>query len=301
MHVKTKLSVVIPAFSGLDQLKQCLQALEHGDYHNFDTFVVDHGTTNALTTLLSMQYPKVYFLRGTPELWWTGATNLGIRRALANGSDAIMLLNHDCYVQADTIVKLLRHAEDNPGCVIAPEQFEIRTKRVIIGATSILTLGFPTIIPPAWWYRCIYGSDLIPTRLIAGGRGVVIPAGIFHEVGFFDEKRLPHYYADHDFYYRCVKAGVRLFVCTDAKVCINDEMTSYANRTENLSYAGFRKSLASRNSHRNLRDLHALFSKHCALQSFAAIGVALNLARYSIVYLFKYFSRKISLASSLNR
>jgi GT2 family glycosyltransferase len=113
MSDKSKLSVIIPAFSGLEQLKHCLQALTHGNYHNLNIIVVDHGTTDAITSGLSAQFPDVFCLRGSPELWWTGATNLGIRHALASGSDAVLLLNHDCYVQADTIVKLLRHAEDN--------------------------------------------------------------------------------------------------------------------------------------------------------------------------------------------
>ena len=276
-------------------------ALRTGRYHEFKTIVVNHGTNNVITDVLSTQFPEVHFLRGSSKLWWTGATNLGVKYALAGDSDLIMLLNHDCYVQTDTIGKLLQHAKHNPGCIIAPTQYDITTGRVIIGATSIFSLGFPTIIPPAWWYRYLYSSILVPTRLIVGGRGVVIPACIFREVGYFDEKMLPHYNADHDFYHRCVKKGVRLFVSTNTKVYVDDEMTSSANKTDKLSYVGFRESLTSRRSHRNLRDLYALFSKHCSLRILAAIGVALNLARYSTVYLFKYFSRKISLVYSLNR
>ena len=115
MPDKSKLSVIIPVFSGLDQLKHCLRALTLGDYHDFNIIVVDHGTTDAITNGLSTQFPKVFCLRGSPELWWTGATNLGIKHALAGGSEAVMLFNHDCYVQADTIVKLLRHAGRQPG------------------------------------------------------------------------------------------------------------------------------------------------------------------------------------------
>jgi GT2 family glycosyltransferase len=301
MHDKPKLSVVIPAFDGLDQLRQCLKALRSGKHREFETIVVDHGTNDVITDVLSTQFPEVHFLRGSSELWWTGATNLGVKYALARDSDIIMLLNHDCYVEDNTISKLLQHAKQNPGCIIAPTQYDITTGRVIIGATSIFALGFPTIIPPAWWYRYLYSSTIVPTRLITGGRGVVIPAGIFEEAGYFDEKELPHYYADHDFYRRCVKTGVRLLVSTDTRVYVDDEMSSSANKTDNLSYAGFRESLTSRRSHRNLRDLYALFSRHCSLRLFAAVGVALNLARYSTVYLYRYFSRKISLACSSHR
>ena len=301
MDDKPKLSVVIPAFNGLDQLRQCLKALSFEKHHEFETIVVDHGTNDVITDVLSTQFPEVDFLRGSSEIWWTGATNLGVKHALAKGSDIIMLLNHDCYVQADTISKLLQHAAYNPGCIIAPTQYDITTGRVIIGATCIFTLGFPTIIPPAWWYRYLYSSTLVPTRLIIGGRGVVIPASIFEETGYFDENGLPQYNADHDFYRRCVKRGVRLFVSTDTRVYVNDEMSSSANKTDNLSYAGFRETLTSRRSHRNLRDLYVLFSKHCSPRSLAAIGVALNLARYSTIYLYIYFRHKILLACSSHR
>ncbi len=92
----------------------------------------------------------------------------------------------------------------------------LRENRDIIGVTSCFLLGFSTLIPPAGWYRFRYPAGLVPTPLICGGRGVILSAATFQQVGMLDEEHLPHYGADHDFYFRCRKAGLQLFICMDS-------------------------------------------------------------------------------------
>ena len=255
-----KLSVIIPAFSGLEQVRSCLQSLGE-------------------------EFPQVICLRGSADLWWSGASNLGIRHALEGGSQWLMLLNHDCYTQPDTICILLNNIENNENSIIAPVQHMLREKRDIIGVTSCFLLGFPTIIPPAAWYRFRYPAGLVPTALIGGGRGVILSAATFQRVGLLDDEHLPHYYADHDFYFRCRKAGLQLFICRDARVDIDDSMTSSAYPDSNPGLAGFVDALKNRGSHRNIRDLRVLFSRHYPIPRLSGAGVALNTVRFFFVFL----------------
>ncbi len=99
----SKLSIIIPAFSGLDQVRRCLLSLGKSRYQDFEIVLVDHGISDEISRLARDEFPRVTCLRGSAELWWSGASNLGIRYALKAGSQWLMLLNHDCYVQADTI------------------------------------------------------------------------------------------------------------------------------------------------------------------------------------------------------
>ena len=291
--VNEKLSVIIPAFSGHGQLQHCLESLDRSTFPDFDIIVVDHGNTSEISDWLRSQFPHVDCIRGSSELWWSGATNLGIRHALHKGSTLIMLLNHDCYVHKGTIGTLLTRLHSQENVIIAPAQINTRTHRETIGATSFFLAGFSTIVPPASWYRRFYEETLIPVRLISGGRGVIIRASVFDKVGLFNEAQLPHYYADHDFYFRCRKAGIKLYVCGDVKVDIDDTMTTLGDMDSELSLTNFMESLKNRRSHRNIKDLSMLFSLHYPIAALAHVGVALHLVRYFSVYLVKMvFSKK---------
>jgi len=283
----SKLAIIIPAFSGLDQLRRCLQSLDESHYRDFDILLVDHGVSDEISQLARDEFPRVTCLRGSDKLWWSGASNLGIRHALEAGNQWLMLLNHDCYIEPDTIGVLLKHAEDNENAIIAPVQHMLRQGRDIIGMTSCFLLGFPTIIPPAAWYRFRHPAGLVPTALIGGGRGVLINSTTFKQTGLLDDEHLPHYYADHDFYFRCREKGLQLFICRDAQVNIDDNMTSSADPNDGLSLSGFAAALKDRGSHRNVRDLRVLFSRYYPIPGLAGVGVALNTVRYFFVMLGK--------------
>ncbi|MGB5443574.1 MAG: glycosyltransferase family 2 protein [Gammaproteobacteria bacterium] len=285
-----KLSIIIPAFSGLQQTRRCLQSLAESDYRDFEIILVDHGVSDELSRLANDEFPRVTCLRGSTDLWWSGATNLGIRHALEAGSQWLMLLNHDCYVQPETVGTLLKNAENNENSVIAPVQHMLREGHDIIGITSCFLLGFPTIVPPAAWYRLRYPTGLVPTPLIGGGRGVIVSATTLQHVGLLDEEHMPHYYADHDFYFRCRKAGLQLFICQDTRVNIDDSMTSSADPGSNPGLAGFADALKNRGSHRNVRDLRVLFSRYYPIPGLPGVGVALNTVRFFFVSLAKMFS-----------
>jgi len=127
-------------------------------------------------------------------------------------------------------------------------------------------------------------QQIIPVKLIAGGRGVVIPVSVIENVGMLDEVNLPHYYADHDFYFRCRRAGVPLYVAVEADVLVDNSKTSMAEKPGQLSLPEFIASLRDRRSHRNLAAVGALFRKHYPLRRLYFVGVWLHLVRYLIRY-----------------
>ena len=286
----SKLAIIIPAFSGLDQLRHCLQSLGESHYRDFDIILVDHGVSDEISQLAKEEFPQVICLRGSADLWWSGATNLGIKYALEAGSQWLMLLNHDCYVEPKTIGTLLNNIEKNENAIIAPVQHMLKGKRDIIGTMSCFLLGFPTIIPPAAWYQFQYPVGLVPTPLICGGRGVIFSAATVQRTGLLDEEHLPHYGADHDFFFRCRKAGLKLFICREACVDIDDTMTSSADTGCNVTLAEFSNALKDRGSHRNTRDLKILFSRYYPIPGLSGVGVALNTTRFFFVFMARKFS-----------
>lgn len=234
-------------------------------------------------------------MRGDPGLWWAGATNLGIRKAREDGADAVILLNNDCYVEPDTISILVGHALRSDRAIIAPLQRSATNRRLLTNlVASCFLFGFPTFPIPGQIGLRAGKHRLVSTRLILGGRGVLIPTPVFDVVGLFDETHFPHYGADHDFYLRCKAQGIPLCLATDAFVNIDDSRTTFAANSGRLGFSEFLASLTDRRSHRNIRDLEMLFRRYYPIKGLHYLGLLLNLSRYLAVYIVRRIRYLIS-------
>lgn len=287
-----KLFIIIPVYNAWEQTRTCLEHLAESTCIPDNIIVVDHGTSNETRAGLAADYPQVTRIEGSSDMWWTAATNLGIRAALEQGADLVMLLNNDCYVGKRTLEALVRHASASNNSIVAPLQRSAGSGRISTHrVTSCFLLGFPTFTFPGTGKYTPDRPELIKTGLIIGGRGATIPADIFRRAGLFNEDELPHYGADHDFYLRCKKLGIGLFIASDALVDIDDTRTTLANNIGSLGIREFIDTLRSQRSHRNLRHMATLISLHYPVPGLYPIGVFLNLLRYILTYATARFMR----------
>jgi len=280
----SKLAIVIPVHSGIKQLRRCLSALQSSQYQDFSIIVVDHSESDEISRFITRDYQNVTHLRGSPSIWWSGATNLGIKRALDDNSQSIMLLNHDCFVRPDTIDQLLDTSELSNTAIVAPVQSNLQTGKNITKTYSCLLFGFPTLILPSSWIRSNKKKTIVETELIIGGRGVIIPSNVFQRVGLLEDKLFPHYGADHDFYFRCKKSGVLLYINKESTVDIDNSSGSTASRPGCLTPTQFLQSLTDRKSHRNIHDLKPLYQLHYPVRYLYSVGLGLNILRYFVIY-----------------
>src|SRR6476619_3291160 len=93
MHPKT--AVIIPVHNGLEFTRRCLSALTGQGPAEFETFLVDDGSTDGTAESVHSEHPEVTVLRGDGSLWWSGAVNAGCHQAIACGADVVVLFNND--------------------------------------------------------------------------------------------------------------------------------------------------------------------------------------------------------------
>ncbi|MGB5164873.1 MAG: glycosyltransferase [Woeseiaceae bacterium] len=278
-----KIHVVITDFDGWEQTQQCLTKLLASTYSDLEIIVVDHGLSDE-TSIGMSEFPRCKRLPASSDLWWTGATNVGIRHALEQGASHIMLLNNDCFVEASAIETMLQYLP-GPEQIIAPLQKNAATGEVGAGQTgTCFALGFITLVTPAMRRRNSTARGLLQTQMIIGGRGVIIPKTVFDKVGLFDEDALPHYGSDHDFYLRCVAAGIRLAIAADAVVAIDESSTTVARNPGAMKVPEFLASFSETRSHRNLAVQKTMFRRHYPIKSLYLIGVFLSVSRYTLIY-----------------
>jgi len=163
-----------------------------------------------------------------------------------------------------------------------------------IAPRDMLPPGFPSLPERRVLAAEKKRKKAINIQLITGGRGVVIPSRVFECIGLLDANHPPQYCSDHDFYFRCRVQGIALWVSADMEVNIDANQTALAEGVGSIDRHQFQDSLTDIRSHRNIPHLKMLFRKHCPLRGLYLLGVAMNVGRYTAIYLIKRTQYKLT-------
>ena len=283
------LYAVVSVYNNWDQLAKCVATLTDNDLVTVRLVIVNHYPPDHDKELTVPGPHSVTFIKKDSNLWWVGAMNIGIQYAIDQGAEFLMLLNSDSFITNGDSEKLLQTCRKKERTVVAPKQVDLGSDEITFTyATDCYLLGFPVINPSAWLQKfpAYRKREEIRTRMIVGGRGVIIPLSVFEKVGLFDEKHFTHYGADNDFYIRCRRAGVRLLVKTDCTIHVDSGTSSLATRFGTLDFSGFTRTLTDRKSHRSFQSLVPLYRKYYPIPGLYFLGYGLNIGRYAFVYLF---------------
>jgi GT2 family glycosyltransferase len=104
-------SIVIPHLNGRHHLPDCLSALRRQTYRDFETILVDNGSTDGTQEFVREQYPEVQLISLGRNRGFTGACNAG--QAAAKG-DIVVLLNNDTEADARWLEEIVGAFFRNP-------------------------------------------------------------------------------------------------------------------------------------------------------------------------------------------
>lgn len=220
------INIVIPVHNRLAYTRQCLVCLNDQTYRNFRIIVVDDGSTDGTDIMIQEEFPAVVLLKGDGNLWWTEATNWGVRYAQEHqdlrDENFVLTLNDDTRVQPDYLQSMLTAYHKHKPCLIGSPSVDIDNpdKLEYAGTTFELYLAGGKHIAENFNYSyqelvkqaAYVESDSLP------GRGTLIPIRVFDQVGLYDSKNYIHYMSDIEFSVRARKAGYRLIVNTQSLV-----------------------------------------------------------------------------------
>lgn len=210
--------IVIPVYNRKEFTKNCLLSLRKQTYQNFKTVIIDDGSTDGTAEMLANDFPEVQVIKGDGNLWWTAATNLGVKYALENNADYVLTLNNDTIAIEDFLEKMIYWADKTPNSLLGAFAIDADTKKPVYGGEII-----------NWkWANSKFLLDILPKEQWHGlhevthfpGRGLLIPIEVFKKIGLYDEKHFPHYAADYDFTHRAIRAGYKVYCNYDAKLLI---------------------------------------------------------------------------------
>lgn len=113
------LTVVVLNWNNLQDTVECLDSLARVLHPGLRTLLVDNGSTDGSETALRERFPHLAILQTGTNLGFAGGNNAGIRRALQDGADLVLLLNNDTTVDPGFASALVDAVGANPGAGMA--------------------------------------------------------------------------------------------------------------------------------------------------------------------------------------
>jgi len=210
----------MPVHNRKDITKRCLDTLYVQTNNNYKIIVVDDGSTDGTSEIVTNHFPDIILLKGDGNLWWTGATNLGISHAIeiGNDNDYVMLLNDDLVVKEDFIETATNITTKHPKTLIQAVEMNANN------TDSILNGGWKINWYTAKYFQINSGKQInefknthyehVSTQT---GRGTLIPIHVLKEIGLYNSAHYPQC-GDFEFPVRAHNNGYSLIMCYDFKI-----------------------------------------------------------------------------------
>lgn len=195
------LFVILLNWNGLTHLQTCLPTLRATTYPRFQTLVVDNGSQDGSFAWAKKQFPQVEWLRLGRNCGFAAANNAGIRLALQNGADYLVLLNNDTRVEPDWLDELVETAEKHPQTAICQAR-----QRSWDGQQQMTFQFVPEWAEAEMRFTAVQQATESTLTPFASGCAMLLRAAALSRLGFFDE-RYYMYVEDVDLSLRAWIAG----------------------------------------------------------------------------------------------
>ncbi|WDF62503.1 glycosyltransferase family 2 protein [Flavobacterium sp. KACC 22763] len=248
--------IIIPVLNRWNFTKACLESLCFQTYSKYKIVVVDHGSTDETSSEIRNIFPEVIILQGNENMWWTAATNLGVKYALYNQAEYVLTLNNDLIVDQNYLETIISTAADKYKSIIGSVSVDRRDINKIVFAGikwNSVTAKYRSAVSLEQEYETLRINNSIIESDLLPGRGTLYPIEVFKSLGVFDEIYFPHYSADEDFSLRCKRNGYSLFVSTSSVVFSEVNATGLKNLHRKKTIKYWRDTLTSKKSPVNIK------------------------------------------------
>lgn len=255
-----RVAIVVVNYKGIEDTIHCLESLDKQTFKNFTMVAIENGSgepsLHEFKKLEKKYGKKLVTLYNQENTGFTGGVNTGIRWALANAYDGIILFNNDAVAEPQWLEELLK------------TQAKMKS-----GITTGLLLHEhgDTIDSTGDWYST-WGLPFPRNRndpaedapkgefvFSATGGGSLYTADLLRDIGLFDQVYFA-YYEDIDISFRAQLAGWKIYY-TPASVAYHKQ-----GATTNRMPSGF----AVRQTFKNLP---VVFLKNVPRELFFPIGI----------------------------
>jgi len=181
-------AVVVLNWNSKEMTAECLRSLLVMDARDFEIVVVDNGSKDGSPDFLRKAFPQIAVVESGRNLGFAAGCNVGMKRALADGAEYVLLINNDTLVDPRFLDALLQEAERRPDAgLVSPKIYFYELPEQIwwAGGTFSLWAGIPGHMGRN--QRDCGQWDLPRPIDWATGCALLVRCKALREVGLFDE------------------------------------------------------------------------------------------------------------------
>lgn len=122
---------IIVTYNGLKWYDRCIGGLMKQSIKS-NIVVIDNASSDNSVEYIRVHYPMVHLISSNENLGFAKANNVGMRYALDNGADYILLINQDAWFKSETgLQELIENSENNHRYwIVAPLQVYASSGRI---------------------------------------------------------------------------------------------------------------------------------------------------------------------------
>lgn len=222
MLSNNKIYFIIPTYGRIELTSRLVNSLLQANIDN-EIILIDDELTFITFSKFHLT-DNIHCLKGTGNLWWGGAINLGISYLNSldvKEEDIIIFANNDMYITEKNLKVILNELKIEKNHIVHPRTFDDKGNEISSGA--IIKSWFPYITThPINFITPKIEIDLGTARCLAMSHNTL------QRVGKISSK-LPHYQGDNDFTLRAKSKGIKTYILRDCECIVDDKDTGLKN------------------------------------------------------------------------
>lgn len=210
-----KIAIILINYKQPQLTLECIKSIKQTeDYNDYKIIVVDNNSNDNSIKLLS-QEKDIILIKSDENKGFSAGNNIGIRYAIENNFDAVMLLNNDTIIDK-SLLRILLNSYSEEKVLLPKMYYYDKPDTIWYGGGHINYIKAKGIHEnenkkDGSFFDCDHEIDFMT------GCCALIPLRIIEMVGYLDEKFFM-YCEDFDYSIRLKKNGVKMKYIANAKL-----------------------------------------------------------------------------------
>lgn len=206
--------IILLNYNGYKDTIECVRSIEKINYKNYNIVIVDNNSVDGSEEILKSEFEKYKIIQTNSNRGFAGGNNIGIKYAINEGAQYVLLLNNDTLVEAEFLTNLIEETlkeKFKPGISIGKIYYNSGIKKIWYAGGGINYLKGETFqIGCGETDKGQY--DMKKNVDFATGCMMLINKEVIEKVGYLLEDYFL-YYEDTDYCVKVIKAGYKILYC----------------------------------------------------------------------------------------